>query len=262
MSDILRVENMTMCFGGIVAVNDVSFRMEKRTIHSLIGPNGAGKTTMISMINGTLPVPGGKVYFDGEDITNKPTYFIARKGMGRTFQNIKLFDSMTVEENLLMGASYLYEYDNFIKFLATPMRQRRLDRRAREAAGEIMNAFNIYHMKDEPVGRLAYGHKKIIELARTVISKPKLILLDEPAAGLNPTERQEFVEIIRNVFQSGIDFFIIEHNMDVVMNLSDRITVINFGEKIAEGAPEEIRNNDVVIEAYLGDRFKKQGGQA
>lgn len=262
MNDILRVENMTMCFGGLVAVNDVSFQMEKRTIHSLIGPNGAGKTTIISMMNGTLPVPGGKVFFDGEDVTNKPTYVIAKKGMGRTFQNIKLFDSMTVEENLLMGATYLYEYDSFLKFLITPKRQRRPDRQAREIAGEIMNDFNIYHMKNERVGKLAYGHKKIVELARTVISRPKLILLDEPAAGLNPTERQEFIGIIRNVFESGIDFFIIEHNMDVIMNLSDRITVINFGEKIAEGTPEEIRNNDLVIEAYLGDRFKKERGQA
>lgn len=257
MDAILKVENMTMCFGGVVAVDDVSFEVERRTIHSLIGPNGAGKTTIISMINGTLPVPGGKVRFNGQDITKKSTYEVARLGLGRTFQNIKLFDSLTVEENILMGETYLYQFDSFVKFLVTPGRQKQLEKEAREKAAEVMNDFGIYELRNERAGSLAYGHKKIIEIARAVAAEPSLILLDEPAAGLNPTERRELIDIIRKVFDSGIDLFIIEHNMDVVMALSNRITVINFGHKIAEGTAEEIRNNEAVISAYLGKRFKQ-----
>lgn len=257
MDAILRVENMTICFGGVVAVDDVSFEVKRRTIHSLIGPNGAGKTTTISMINGTLPVLSGKVEFNGKDITKKSTYEISRLGLGRTFQNIKLFDSLTVEENILLGETNMYQYDNFIKFLATPRRQKLLEKEAREKAAEVMNDFGIYDLKNKRVGGLAYGHKKIIEIARAVAANPKLLLLDEPAAGLNPTERQELIGIIKKVFDSGTDLFIIEHNMDVVMTLSDRITVINFGHKIAEGSAEEIRNNETVIKAYLGSRFKQ-----
>lgn len=260
MDSILRVEHMTLCFGGLMAVNDVSFDVKKRTIHSLIGPNGAGKTTIISMINGTLPIPRGKVYFDEADVTGAPTNRLARMGMGRTFQNIKLFDTLTVEENLLLGAGHIYEYDGFVKYLVTPRRQSALEKKAREAVAETLRTFGIYEMRNECVGSLAYGHKKIIELARTVMTNPKLILLDEPAAGLNPSERQEFIAVVQKIFDGGVDLFIIEHNMDVVMNLSDRITVINFGQKIAEGTPEEIRNNEMVISAYLGDRFKKRGG--
>lgn len=256
MDHILSVQNMTLCFGGLVAVNNVSFDVKRRTIHSLIGPNGAGKTTIISMINGTLPVPAGKVIFDGEDVTGMPTHQLTRRGMARTFQNIKLFDSLTVEENLLLGAEHFYENDNFVKFLFTPGRQKRLEERARVAVREVMDNLGLTELRNEPVGRLAYGHKKIIELARAMMTKPKLILLDEPAAGLNPSERHEFIDVVKEIFISGVDLFIIEHNMDVVMNLSNRITVINFGEKIADGTPEEIRNNDLVISAYLGDRYK------
>lgn len=256
MENILSVQNLTLCFGGLVAVNNVSFDVRSRTIHSLIGPNGAGKTTIISMINGTLPVPEGKVFFNGEDVTGKPTHILTQKGMARTFQNIKLFNSLTVEENLLLGADRIYENNNFVKFLFTPARQKMLEKKAMGAVEDVMRRLNLMEFRKEPVGRLAYGHKKIVELARAVMTDPKLILLDEPAAGLNPSERHEFIDIIKEIFISGIDLFIIEHNMDVVMNLSDRITVINFGEKIADGTPEEIRNNEMVISAYLGDRFK------
>ena len=255
---ILRVENISMCFGGVVAVDNVSFEVKKRTIHSLIGPNGAGKTTTISMINGTLPVPSGKIYFDGVDLTGKHTHEFTRMGMGRTFQNIKLFDTMTVEENLLLGCNYLYENDGFLKFLVTPKRQMNLERTAREAVAECLNQFNLYACKDELVGSLPYGHKKLVELARAMAGNPKMILLDEPAAGLNPSERQSLILNLRNIFDMGVDLLIIEHNMDAVMKLSDRITVISFGRKIAEGTPEEIKNNDDVISAYLGARFKKE----
>lgn len=165
---------------------------------------------------------------------------------------------MTVEENLLLGCNYLYENDGFLKFLVTPKRQMNLERTAREAVAECLNQFNLYACKDELVGSLPYGHKKLVELARAMAGNPKMILLDEPAAGLNPSERQSLILNLRNIFDMGVDLLIIEHNMDVVMKLSDRITVISFGRKIAEGTPEEIKNNDDVISAYLGARFKKE----
>ena len=230
--------------------------MERRTIHSLIGPTGAGKTTIISMINGTLPVTDGQVYFEDMDVTDKPTHELSKLGIGRTFQNIKLFDTLSVEENMLLGGERLFENDGLVKFLLTGKRQKKLEANAREVSGSVLKQLGIYGLRNEMVGGLAYGRKKIVELARAIMGSPKLILLDEPAAGLNPSERKEFVETLQKTFDDGIDLFIIEHNMDVVMNLSDRITVVSFGQKIAEGTPEEIRNNDTVIKAYLGDRYK------
>lgn len=256
MNNVLQVENLTRCFGGLTAVNNVSFSMKPRTIHSLIGPNGAGKTTIISMINGTLPVTSGHIKFFDQEITDKPTQKISNLGIARTFQNIKLFESMTVEENLFLGGHCHYENDGLIKFLFTPQRQKKFDAKTKIMAEEVMNQLSIYDLKDETVSSLAYGRKKVVELARALMSAPKLILLDEPAAGLNPSERKEFMQILQSTFEKGIDLFIIEHNMDVVMNLSNYITVINFGEKIAEGTPEEIQNNETVIKAYLGNRFK------
>jgi branched-chain amino acid transport system ATP-binding protein len=256
MENVFQIENLTRCFGGLVAVDNVSFEMQARTIHSLIGPNGAGKTTIISMINGTLPVTSGHIHFYGREITDMKTHKISQMGIARTFQNIKLFESLTVEENLMLGGDCLFGRDNIVKFLFTPRRQRSLEQAASEVACEIMNNLEIYSLRYETVSSLAYGRKKVVELARALMSNPKLILLDEPAAGLNPSERREFIEQLHETFESGIDLFIIEHNMDVVMNLSDKITVVNFGKKIAEGTPDEIRNNEQVIKAYLGERYK------
>lgn len=256
MEKAFQIENLTRCFGGLVAVDNVSFDVNARTIHSLIGPNGAGKTTIISMINGTLPVTSGHIKFYGRDITDVPTHKISAMGIARTFQNIKLFESLTVEENLLLGGNCNFENDSIVKFLFTPGRQKRLERQAVEAAAEVMNNLDIYALRNEQVSSLAYGRKKVVELARALMGKPKLILLDEPAAGLNPSERRAFMDQLQKTFDSGVDLFIIEHNMDVVMNLSHAITVVSFGKKIAEGTPEEIRNNEQVIKAYLGDKYK------
>ena len=256
MENVLEISHLTRRFGGLVAVDDVSFRVAKRTIHSLIGPNGAGKTTIISMINGTLPVTCGRILFEGKDITSRPAHLISRAGMGRTFQNIKLFESLTVEENLLLGGDMMFEGDAMVKFLCTPARQKRLEAAARARAREVLRALGLEKLKDETVSGLAYGRKKVVELARALMARPKVLLLDEPAAGLNPSERKEFVLTLRQTFDQGVDLFIIEHNMDVVMSLSHRITVVNFGRKIAEGTPEAIRNDEKVIKAYLGDKYK------
>lgn len=255
MSTILEVEGLTKRFEGLIAVNNVSFRIEGRRIHSLIGPNGAGKTTTLSMINGTLEPTLGTIRFLGKNITGMPTYKISQMGIGRTFQNIKQFSSLTVRENLMVGAMYKHNKGGVLHMLLHVQETNRMEREMREKADDVLQYIGMYELRNEYAGNLAYGRQKLLELGRALIGEPKLILLDEPAAGLNPTERIDFVEILQRVYESGIDLFLIEHNMDVVMNISHDITVLNFGEKIAEGSPQEIQRNPQVIKAYLGDRY-------
>ena len=255
MSTVLEVSNLTKRFEGLIAVKNVSFKVEERRIHSLIGPNGAGKTTTLRMINGTLEPTLGTVKFFGQDITGLPAYKIARMGIGRTFQNIKQFGSLTVLENLMVGAMYKHNKGGVLRMLLNVKETNRLEREVREKAKKTLEDIGMYHLRNEFAGNLAYGRQKMLELGRAMIGDPKLILLDEPAAGLNPSERVEFVQILQHVYESGIDLFMIEHNMDVVMNISHDITVLNFGQKIAEGSPSEIQSNPEVIKAYLGERY-------
>lgn len=252
---VLRLEHVTKRFGGLVAVNDLSFTVEKRSIHALIGPNGSGKSTSINMINGSFQATSGKIYFNDKDITTMSMHKIAQAGMGRTFQNLKLFHSMTALENVMLGGQ-LHTKVSFGRFLADPFKARREEEELKEKALSIMKTIGIEKYADRNVANLPYGRQKMTELARTLMIDPSLILLDEPAAGLNPSERAEFVEIIKQVFESGKDILLIEHNMDIIMNISHKITVINHGAKIAEGEPTEIQNNPDVIHAYLGDRYK------
>lgn len=255
---ILEIKNLTKRFSGLVAVDNLYLEVKERSIHALIGPNGSGKTTTINMIDGVFPPTEGQIIFDGQDITGKHTWEISRMGLGRTFQNIKLFNSLTVKENLMVGGHMFYAKSGILSFLFDIKRSRQEEKALSEAADRVMESMNIQNSANTIVGDLPYGMLKMVELARTMMTSPKLILLDEPAAGLNPSERKELIDILLRIYESGVDLFLIEHNMDVVMNISHDITVINFGSKIAEGAPKEIQNNPEVIKAYLGDRYQAQ----
>ena len=199
---VLRLEHVTKRFGGLVAVNDLSFEVKERQIHALIGPNGSGKSTSINMINGSFPVTSGKIYFNDKDITGWKMHKIAAAGMGRTYQNLKLFRSMTALENVMIGGQ-LHAKMNFARFLVDPFKTKREEEELREKAMEIMRFIGIEQYADRTVGNLPYGRQKMTELARTLMIDPTLILLDEPAAGLNPNERAEFVAIIKKVYESG-----------------------------------------------------------
>lgn len=264
METVLKLEGVTKRFSGLVAVNNLSISMRERTIHSLIGPNGSGKSTTINVITGALPVTEGSIFHRNVKISELPTYKITRTGVSRTFQNLKLFNSMTVMENLMVGM-HMNTKQGLISFLLNPGAAIKEERAMAEKAEEILHYIGMYKLKDEYVNNIAYGKQKMTELGRALMTEPKLLLLDEPAAGLNPSERVEFVDILIKVFESGIDLFLIEHNMDVVMNISHQITVINFGAKIAEGDRKSIQEDPEVIKAYLGDRYKQnmaKGGRS
>lgn len=260
MSAVLEVRGLTKKFSGLTAVSDLSFDMKPRTIHSLIGPNGSGKSTTINMITGALSITSGKVAYNGQTISGLPMHEVAQKGIGRTFQNLKLFTSMTVKENLMVGMHSQLR-TGFIKFLLNPSAAQKEELLAEERALEVIDYIGLNRQKDEIVKNLPYGQQKLTELGRAIMTSPRLLFLDEPAAGLNPSERVRFIDVLIKIFQDGTDLFLIEHNMDVVMSISNYITVINFGKKIAEGCPKEIQNNEEVIKAYLGDKYKRGMGE-
>ena len=248
---MLRVENLTKQFGGLVALDDVNLHVDNSEILGLIGPNGAGKSTLINVISGFYPPTRGKVVFGGQDITGLKAHQITRLGVGRTFQASTLFMSLSVVGNVFSGYHISYKTSVWKRVLRMPS-ARKEEKVLRQKAVEIIELMGLDSLKGELAKNLPHGSQRILGVCMALATSPKLLLLDEPVTGMNPAEMQTMMGLIRQIRDSGVTIVIIEHNMETVMNLCDRIVVLNYGEKIAEGLPKEIRENEEVIEAYLG----------
>ncbi|MFA5919511.1 MAG: ABC transporter ATP-binding protein [Candidatus Nanopelagicaceae bacterium] len=252
MSSVLSAENIIVQFGGLMAVNNVSFDIPTGKIVSLIGPNGAGKTTFFNVLTGLYKPTSGNVIYDGIDITARKPHKIAAGGVARTFQNIRLFGLMTAEENVMVAMHSHLKAGIVATILGTP-RQRREEKLAREEARALLDFVGIGKWAEEYARNLSYGDQRRLEVARALALKPKVLLLDEPTAGMNPQESMTFINFVYRVRdEQNVSILLIEHDMSVVMTVSERVTVLDQGEKIAEGSPAEIKSNQRVIEAYLG----------
>lgn len=254
--DFFSVDNLIVAFGGLKAVDKVSFKINRKTIFSIIGPNGAGKTTIFNCINGLYIPDTGKIIFNGEDITGLKPHKIARKGIARTFQNIELFSRMTTMENLMLGRHI--HINTGVLSGATFFRRKSKasleEIKHRERVEQIIDLLDLQSARNQFVGGLPYGTQKLIELGRALALEPDLLLLDEPSAGMNTEEKQDLIFWIKDIQDElGITILLIEHDMKMVMDISDRILAINFGKPIGEGIPEEIQNNPEVLKAYLGE---------
>ncbi len=248
---LLEVANLTKRFGGLTAVADVSFTVGDREILSMIGPNGAGKTTAFNCVTGLFPITSGDVTLDGASITGLAPHRITTLGIARTFQNIRLFSFMTALDNVMVGAHWWMKQRVWDGALRTP-RARSEERSVEEWAYDLLDQLGIARYAGSYARELPYGLQRRLEIARALATHPRLLLLDEPAAGLNPQEKKELMALIARLREEGLTIFLIEHDMKVVMEISDRIVVLDHGEKITEGVPQEVRNNPQVIEAYLG----------
>ena len=250
---MLEVNGITKSFGGVRAVDNFSFKVKKGTIHAIIGPNGAGKTTLINMLTGIYKCDSGSIFLDGADITNISTNQLVYRGICRTFQNLEVCANMSVLDNVLLG------FDRFMNknLLDTLFRSKKLledERRFRDRVMHLLSLIGIEKYANTKASNLSYGILKKLEIIRALATSPELILLDEPVAGLNPKETAEVAKLIKRVVADEVTVILVEHDMKMVMELSDHITVMNFGKKLAQGTPSEIRQNPDVIAAYLGKR--------
>ncbi len=253
---ILETDALTRAYGGVVAVNKVNFSVESGLITGLIGPNGAGKTTLFNNMTGLDNPSSGKVFFNNKDITGYPAHKICRMGIARTFQNIRLFKDLSVIENVMIGRHFKTgkseTQGRFVNALKSYVYLKREEQEIYEKADSWLDFFDMGQFKNELAKNLPYGKQRELEIARALATEPKLLFLDEPAAGMNPQETEHLMSIIRKIRDLGITVVLIEHDMKLVMNICDTITVLNYGQKLAEGTPREIKHNPKVVEAYLG----------
>ncbi len=251
MAIMLETKGVCKYFNGLKAVEMVDMKVEQGAIFGIIGPNGAGKTTFFNLCSGTYNVTQGDIIFEGENITNKPPEEIATKGIVRTFQNIKLFKFLSVIENVKAGC-HIHTKTNYFDAIFHTKRYKQDEEYATNRALEVLESVDMLEYKDWKAGNLPYGLQRKVEIARALAAKPKLLLLDEPAAGMNPAETWSLLEFIKKIRENGQTIIVIEHDMKFVMNLCDYIMVLNFGQKIAEGVPDTIKNHKQVQEAYFG----------
>ncbi len=247
----LEIEHLTMQFGGLVAVNDVSLSVKPGEIHGLIGPNGSGKTTIFNVVSGYYKPTSGRVTFEGATISGLPAHQITARGFARTFQNLRLFKSMTVLDNVLVAMGH-HAKTAIWQELLDPATVRREEKERIDKAMSLLSLFGIADFARSRATSLPYGNQRRVEMARALATEPKIILLDEPAAGLNETETDALRETLLKIHESGVTIFIVEHDMKLVMGICDRVSVLDYGKKIAEGTGAEVSQDRVVIEAYLG----------